>query len=253
MIYIYVFQTMKLHLLLLILTLKLLNPLSAQEYPGMVYLNIQDNMLVHQGEKQINLIIVNASIYNSDSPIISDTVIFAFFQQPTSTEPCLLLQTYFESDTNYIFRHISMRIIDKRENQTPCLSILNDHFPPSLICKSIKGKWMEVAVSGVSQETMWIQKSDRVDFVSWKKLHRKETYVCIKPRGPLYEKPDAQSNINTIVDGVDIWYEITAIRGNWMRLQSGKSDYCYNEWMIEQKGWTPIVVDGKLMIDIRIN
>lgn len=193
---------------------------------------------------------VYGSIHGDLSKNKSDTIAFKFFNKPADTHIARHLSFYF--DWNIPRRP---RIIE-----TDCfnwlvpmsLDTLGGFYGIYFTCKSKQGDWFEIVINEKTQETLWVQGTRHLKFISWKKLDNKRKYdISIKTTSTIYSRPDSLSSIIKYT-GTDC-FEVLKIKRSWMQVSNKNSERCNNyELPFVEKGWVYFKSTDKIFVQVSI-
>lgn len=181
----------------------------------------------------------------------SDTTIFRFYKQPNDSNFVRVLSFYFDWST--IPRHEKIAQPDYRGWLSP-MTFFDDttsgHFRIYFTCKSIKDGWFEIVVNETTRESLWIKDNKQIQFYKWQKLIRKNS-VTIATNSTVYSKRDTSSEILS-ENGGDC-FEVNKIIGNWMRVNSRKSELCnYDDKLPQDQMWIRFRTSGGIAVKLEV-
>jgi hypothetical protein len=185
----------------------------------------------------------------------SDTNTFNFYQTPDTSVKLKYLTFYYQWDT---LRGEKLVEINSISWLDPVYSELenNDFCKLAFVCKKRQGKWLEVITNKATGETMWIEESKFVKFVSWNHLSFKNTWgittLYSSPNTLIHRKPNQDSEI---IDNPNDHssFEIIKSKNGWIKVSNENGEFFNiegNETPIV--GWIRYKDNEKLLVGFEI-
>lgn len=189
------------------------------------------------------------------STFLSDTNSIHFYKFKNDTIPIQKLSFYFDwkfSRKEKLIEKDSLAWLNSTysnlSNQDLCFL--------AFMCKTKKGKWLEVVVNDSTESTMWIKASKITKYTPWNKLSFKKIVglpiINLTSESKIYKKPNLKSAVILNPNNYSS-YEIIKAKDDWMKI-SNKN----NEWFTREESeksicaWVRYKMDGKLLVNIQI-
>lgn len=185
------------------------------------------------------------------SQLVSDTVVFRFFENPKDAAPSQQLSCYFNWSS--IPRKEVIIERDYRNWLSPMIfkdDSVSGYYKVYLTCVSRKGYWLEVIVNEQTQKKMWIKEEKFVRFHRWADIADKK-FLTISVNTAVYARPDTNSVQATIASNC---FEIDKINGDWMQVSSADAELCdsYGQARLK-KVWVRFKTSERLNITVDIH
>lgn len=244
-------------LIILILFLSVLGFGQNSDYMGLVIIKpCNHSVTLPKDTVPSEKLITIRTFKNVDpSAYISDTNSFNFYQNPDTSVKIKSLTFYFQWDTMVGEKLVEINSISWLD---PLYSELGnkDFCKLAFVCKKKQGRWLEVITNKATGETMWIEESKFVNFVSWNNLSFKNTWgitaLNFSPNTVIHRKPNQKSEI---IDNPNNHssFEIIKSKNGWMKVSNENGEFFNiegNETPII--GWIRYKNSEKLLVEFEI-